>query len=157
MIESYRTEHTFAKILSVTCDNASPNDTMIDKLKEVLKDFQGKRGQVQCFMHVINLIAKSIIKQFDVPKCANCNDTDKLDDVDELLQELAALVADIDLKDKATQQGQGTADNDNEEEDNNEDGFIDKQDEMSPVEWKELERDTWPVCLMLIKVCDNFC
>jgi hypothetical protein len=41
---------------------------MIEELVDMVPDFLGPANQRQCFMHVLNLIAKTIIKQFDIPK-----------------------------------------------------------------------------------------
>ena len=56
-----------SKILSVTCDNASTNDAMMDKLEFTLAHFKGQVTRVQCILHVGNLVVKCIIKQFDIP------------------------------------------------------------------------------------------
>ncbi|KAG6851602.1 hypothetical protein C0991_007760, partial [Blastosporella zonata] len=56
------------QILSITCDNATNNDVMIEKMGEMLTGFQGDPSRVRCFAHVINLVVKSIITQFDLPK-----------------------------------------------------------------------------------------
>ncbi|KAK0212039.1 hypothetical protein IW262DRAFT_1242692, partial [Armillaria fumosa] len=52
-------------ILSIMCDNASNNDTMIQELSRSLEVYPGERHCTHCFAHVINLIAKSMLKQFD--------------------------------------------------------------------------------------------
>ncbi|KAG2740485.1 hypothetical protein P692DRAFT_201675684, partial [Suillus brevipes Sb2] len=53
------------KILSITSDNASNNDTMISELADNVAHFEGKNSQTRCFLHVVNLVAKSLIRQFD--------------------------------------------------------------------------------------------
>ncbi|KAI9429854.1 hypothetical protein H4582DRAFT_1783653, partial [Lactarius indigo] len=53
------------QILSVTADNASNNDTMIDHLGVLLDGFPGSANQTRCFLYILNITAKSIIKQFD--------------------------------------------------------------------------------------------
>ena len=50
------------KILRITYDNASNNDTMIDKLADLLDDFPGEANRTRCFTHILNLVAKNIIK-----------------------------------------------------------------------------------------------
>ncbi|KAG1760280.1 hypothetical protein EDD22DRAFT_757666, partial [Suillus occidentalis] len=55
-------------ILSVICDNASNNDTMVNELSDLLEDFPGETNRTRCFLHIINLVAKTLIRQFDVPK-----------------------------------------------------------------------------------------
>ncbi|KAG2148429.1 hypothetical protein BD769DRAFT_1345433 [Suillus cothurnatus] len=54
-------ELTLTKILSITCDNTSNNDTMVNKLSDVLEDFSGEMNRTQCFLHIVNLVAKTLI------------------------------------------------------------------------------------------------
>jgi hypothetical protein len=56
------------QILSITCDNASPNDAMIDALAELVIAFPGAANRTRCFTHILNLVVKVILRQFDVPK-----------------------------------------------------------------------------------------
>jgi len=56
------------QILCIMCDNASPNDTMIDKLSNLIVSFPGDANHAQCFNHVNALVSKSSICQFDIPK-----------------------------------------------------------------------------------------
>ena len=56
------------KVLSIACDNASPNDIMINELAELFTCFPGSMNRVCCFLHIINLIVWRILKQFDLPK-----------------------------------------------------------------------------------------
>ncbi|KAG1718886.1 uncharacterized protein EDB91DRAFT_1066154, partial [Suillus paluster] len=56
------------KILSIMSDNMSNNDTMISELVNNVAHFKGKNSQTHCFLHVVNLIVKSLIRQFDPPK-----------------------------------------------------------------------------------------
>ncbi|TFK47878.1 hypothetical protein OE88DRAFT_1608415, partial [Heliocybe sulcata] len=53
------------QILGISCDNASNNDTMIKELPNLLPDFPGDANRVRCFLHIVNLVAKSILKLFD--------------------------------------------------------------------------------------------
>ena len=53
------------KILSVTCDSMSNNDTMIDNLDDSLTKFLSL-NRTQCFAHILNLVAKALLKQFNV-------------------------------------------------------------------------------------------
>ncbi|KAF8870859.1 hypothetical protein BD779DRAFT_1399992, partial [Infundibulicybe gibba] len=52
-------------ILSVTCDNATPNDTMVDGLAELIDAFPGAANRTRCFTHILNLVAKAVLSQFD--------------------------------------------------------------------------------------------
>ncbi|KAG1768274.1 hypothetical protein EV702DRAFT_926550, partial [Suillus placidus] len=53
------------KILSITANNTSNNDTMIDELADMVAHFGSKNTHTRCFLHIINLVAKSLICQFD--------------------------------------------------------------------------------------------
>lgn len=51
----------------MTADNASPNDTMVRVMQCRLRgtSFKGPQTCVQCFAHVLNLVAKTLLVQFD--------------------------------------------------------------------------------------------
>ncbi|KAK6977237.1 ribonuclease H-like domain-containing protein [Favolaschia claudopus] len=88
------------KHLSITADNASSNDTMMTHLETLLPSFSADLDRMRCFAHVINLVAKSLLKMFDPPKKddgtsdknrdddADDDEPDGLLDLDELLEEL---------------------------------------------------------------------
>jgi hypothetical protein len=59
---------------------------MIGHLGKVLLNFPGAANQTWCFMHTINLCAKSILKHFDLPKKKN---KDALDQAANALANLA--------------------------------------------------------------------
>ena len=44
---------------------------MIEELANLLDDFPGPANQTRCFTHVLNLVVKSIIWQFDAPNSKN--------------------------------------------------------------------------------------
>jgi hypothetical protein len=69
---------TQENVLSITCDNVSCNNIMIAELAEILPNFYDI-AHTQCFLHVVNLVAKSVIKQFDIPKR---QDNDHLDEAE---------------------------------------------------------------------------
>ncbi len=73
-------------------DNASNNDMMIQHLGKVLLDFSRAANQTQCFVHTINLCAKSILKHFDLPK------KDDKDALDHAVNVLADLTDNLDHK-----------------------------------------------------------
>jgi hypothetical protein len=52
-------------MLSLTCDNASNNDTLVTELAELVDEFPGAAAQTRCFAHVTNLSAKSFLHSFD--------------------------------------------------------------------------------------------
>ena len=59
---------------------------MIDKLVNLLPNFHGAPNRTRCFLHIVNLITKQLLKQFDaLGKNANV----VLDEVEREPQELA--------------------------------------------------------------------
>ncbi|KAJ7135162.1 hypothetical protein C8R46DRAFT_888404, partial [Mycena filopes] len=60
------------RITGITCDNASNNDVMARVLETLIPPFDAEKDRTRCFAHVINLVAKSMLRMFDPPK-----DTDK--------------------------------------------------------------------------------
>src|SRR6266481_3143445 len=57
-----------SQMLSLTCDNASCNDKMVEELAMRVTEFPGQANRTCCFAHIINLVAKSLLKQFDLPE-----------------------------------------------------------------------------------------
>ncbi|KAJ7611034.1 hypothetical protein B0H17DRAFT_893514, partial [Mycena rosella] len=53
------------KLTSITCDNASSNDTMARVLEGLLPSFDADKDRTRCFAHIINLVAKSMLRMFD--------------------------------------------------------------------------------------------
>ena len=41
---------------------------MIAELANLLDNFPGPANQTRCFAHILNLVVKSVIQQFDLPK-----------------------------------------------------------------------------------------
>jgi hypothetical protein len=104
---------------------------MINQLANLLNLFPGPDNQTRCFVHVLNLIAKSIIRQFDVPKTQ-------------------ALAVDIDLEKKTKRHGlESRSDEDDED---NIDGWIDERESMSAEDVEKLDESVQPVQFMLAKV-----
>jgi hypothetical protein len=105
------------QIISITCDNASNNDTMVKKLEDLLDIFPGESNQMCCFDHIVNLVAKSIIRQFDLLK------TKGKESFDKVLRELMVSASDLDEEELATWEGEsGEVD----QEDDNADGWVDE-------------------------------
>ena len=117
---------------------------MIKELAKLLDLFPGPDNQTRCFTHILNLIAKSVIRQFDVPK-AQQNQA-----LDDSLQELQVLAADINLEERATRVGVEIGSDDN--EDDNMDGWIDERERMSAEDVTKLDESVQPVRFMLVKV-----
>jgi hypothetical protein len=132
------------QILSITCDNASNNDTMIGELANLLDDFPGAANQTRCFTHILNLVVKSVIHQFDLPKSKG----DKI--LDDAAKELLSLAGNIELEEDelAGRDGKEGEEND----DDNIEGWIDERLMMTDVELEELDDSVEPVRLLLTKV-----
>ena len=133
---------TFFQLLSVTCDNAAPNDTMIDELAELLEEFPGVANRTRCFTHILNLVAKSVMKQFDLPK-AKAGEA-----LDAAAQALTNLAGDIEGEELAM----GSDLIGDEDEDDNNEGLADVRDGMSEEEIVALDATLQPVRLVLVKV-----
>jgi hypothetical protein len=130
-----------SQILSVTCDNASNNDKMIDELEDIVEEFSGSINHTRCFLHIINLVVKSVLRQFDLPK----KQADaKLGEAE---TELLRLAGNLDNEENEAQK-----DFDGEEEEDNVEGWIDEQKEMTVKAREELSVSVQPLRLMLTKV-----
>jgi hypothetical protein len=55
-------------MLSITADNASSNDTLVAELADRVAYFAGDTNRTRCFLHIVNLVAKSLIREFDTSK-----------------------------------------------------------------------------------------
>lgn len=117
---------------------------MITELAKPLDLFPGPKNQTRCFTHVLNLIVKSVIRQFDVPK-AKQNET-----LNNRIQQLQVLAADIDLEEESTRNGVEIGSDENEED--NVDGWIDEREKMSADNVEMLDESVQPVRFMLVKV-----
>jgi hypothetical protein len=122
---------------------------MITELADLLDDFPGEANRTRCFAHILNLVAKSIIKQFDVPKA-------QADEVlDDAAKELAALAVDLDLEERLSREEQlfeGVGDEEDEDDDPNDGlGWTDVRAQLSDNEQEALDKTLQPVRLVLVK------
>ena len=97
------------------CDNALNNDAMINSLSNLVPAFTGPMNQTYCFLHIMNLIANSLLCQFDTTK-TDLNGSGELEDEE--------------LNSNETSDGEGNGmedkgDNDNNET-NNDEGWVDE-------------------------------
>ena len=132
-------------MLSITCDNASNNDKMIEHLSTLIKSFPGAANQTRCFTHILNLLAKSILCQFDVPKKKEGEE-----DLDDATNALEALGQELEIaSDNLNNDEESDADEDDVDDEN---GLGGDRDGMSEEEMAELEESLTPIRLMLTKV-----
>ena len=113
---------------------------MMDELANLLEDFPGRANQTRCFTHVLNLVVKSIIKQFDLPKAWT---------LDEAADELWNLAGDIELEEELLA---ADGEEGEEGEDDNTEGWIDEREEMTAAELEALDACVHPIKLLLTKV-----
>src|SRR6266481_4755245 len=120
---------------------------MIDELLNLLPNFPGAPNRCCCFLHIVNLVAKSVLKQFNVPDDrANAA-------LNQAEHELIDLAMGIDMEELRTVAEQG-AGRDSEGNDNME-GWVDETVGMSSEEREELCEDIQPLHLILIKVSSD--
>ena len=134
----------------MTCNNAANNDVMIQEMAHLTDGFVGSVAHSCCFLHIINLVAKSLLRQFDAKRKDRVSDSNKSDTdtewgLGELLVGLEALTVEGDGDDLA-------ADGDEGGEDDSEEGWIDEVAEMTDREHCTLERNVVPVKFTLAKV-----
>src|SRR5882762_11189900 len=121
---------------------------MINKLGDLIESFPRDANHVRCFNHVIALVAKSAICQFDVLK----GQADAV--LDEAERELRDLAEGIDIEDEMMQ-GEWEIPGDDDDEENG-DGWVDEVAALSIADREELEVNVRPIRLVLVKVSRLF-
>lgn len=132
---------------------------MIEELEFLIDDFPGPANQTRCFLHVLNLVVKSIIKQFDLPisekkKDGNEDgneDDEDMGDCDLATKELLKLAASGDIEEEEDMTMRG-GDEEDATEDDNDEGWVDEHTEMTEGEIIELTESVQPIRLLLTKV-----
>ncbi|KDR71011.1 hypothetical protein GALMADRAFT_144097 [Galerina marginata CBS 339.88] len=90
---------------------------MIEELANLQYDFPEKANRKLCFIHILSLVAKCIIKQFDVPKAQ----ADEM--LDDTAKKLPSLAVDLDIEERISREGQSDKDDGSDDE-----GDVDKLD-----------------------------
>ena len=124
---------------------------MIEELAILIDDFAGAANQTRCFLHVLNLVVKSIIKQFDLPASKKTSDNEDDDEnyMVEATNELLKLAREIEHEEEITA---SRGDEEDATEDDNVEGWVDEREEMTDAELLKLEASVKPVRLLLSKV-----
>ena len=138
--------HTLtAQILSVACDNASHNDTMIDELEELIAAFPSAANRTRCFNHILNLVGRSAVKIFDIPKA-------KMGEVlSEAERELQELADGIDLEDIITRADEDWDDEGEGDDKDEAEGWVDEHLRLSEADRVELDKSVDPVRRVIVK------
>lgn len=136
------------QILSVTCDNASNNDTMVKHMADLLTKFQGDYAQTRCFLHITNLTAQSLLHEFDVKAVQDVEEVD--DDVRELLE--LANEYEEQLKEVRLEAGQDEGDEGDNSADDDDESWVDKVQSLTGEERERFESEVRPVKMVLVKV-----
>lgn len=121
---------------------------MIKELEKHLPDFPGQANQTRCFAHTINLVAKSLLRQFDVPKKKAAADSDA-NDSDAIGRQILRLADEIEVEEAETEMNEDDGGNDNV------DGWVDEVAALTEEERVELNESVQPVRLVLVKVIDS--
>lgn len=132
-------------------DNAANNNTMIRELQNLLANFDGDASRTRCFAHILNLVAKTLLSQFDLKKKKskknNSGGTQQdptefdLDSLAVELEEAEALALGLDES-----LGEGLS------SESKDDGWVDERDAMSEEQLGEHNAAAWPVKMVLGKV-----
>lgn len=118
---------------------------MIAEMANILEDFPGAANQTRCFLHILNLTAKSILRQFEVPrkKKGEANNDSQPTVGMEIDEDEPSVDDELDGEDHEDESGNF---------EDNEEGLEDERQELSEEHIAELEQDVSPVRLMLTKV-----
>jgi hypothetical protein len=115
---------------------------MVRELSYKVPAFGGVTSHTRCFLHTVNLVAKSLIREFDIKK----RDADQAlaggedDELDELSK--------VEEEEEEEEEDDSSADL----LDDNESGWVDEVELLADDERDALERDIRPVKLALVKV-----
>ena len=134
----------------MTADNATNMDTLSEHLADQVASYSAV-NRTRCFLHILNLVAKSLLRQFDVTPAQK--ETDSIEnDLSPEEEDLLALAEDID-KEELTMALQDDANDDEEApEGDNDDGWVDEVEELSDEEREALKVHIRPVSRVLVKV-----
>ena len=119
---------------------------MVSELETLIPEFSAV-NHTHCFLHVNNLVGRSLVKQFDIPKKVAGSENDEKDD------ELLDLAGDMEYEDRMTrEQLLEEAEEGDLSLDDNLDEWIDERAALSQAECDVLDKSTRPVKMVLVKV-----
>ncbi|KAF9225171.1 hypothetical protein BS17DRAFT_700379, partial [Gyrodon lividus] len=114
------------KILAMECNNAANNNVIVEELSKLAPEFAGSASHTCCFLHIVNLISKSLIHQFNMKKMSTDQDAELAELGRELAEEEATLLSKTERDDN----------DEVAEESDNDEGWVDEIEElMRRKEW----------------------
>lgn len=136
---------------------------MVRELQKLIPAFAGEASLTRCFLHVVNLVAKTTIRVFDVPrKDKDSNDDDAATGdavLDQARQELEKLAQNVELEDAETRvaMAQQESESDGDEDsagdvENSTEGWVDERELMEEDDKAALDESVLPVRLAILKV-----
>lgn len=128
----------------MTCDNASNNDTMIEELDDLLTGYSSL-NRTRCFAHILNLVAKALLKQFDVK-------TEDKTDLNSDERSLLEMATNIETEELTTVQEKGGDDDNDDGDDDVDVEWVDGIEALAHEERTNLEELIRPVKRTLVKV-----
>ena len=126
---------------------------MVEHLATLVENFPGAANQTRCFTHILNLVAKSILRQFDMAK-RTADDPPDLNEAFDALALLAEKLEDSGIPADNDEEDDGDGGDNDDGLGDDDEGLGDERGGMSEEEVAELEQSLIPVRLMLTKV-DN--
>ena len=122
---------------------------MIEHLAVLIDTFPGAPNQTRCFAHILNLVAKSVLRQFEAPKKKKAVDGKEMDAVEEVEGDGDDNVA----CDSGAVDGEECDDEvDDDIVDDDEDGLPDELEDLSEDELSNVKACVKPVRDVLTKV-----
>ncbi|PIL28879.1 hypothetical protein GSI_08925 [Ganoderma sinense ZZ0214-1] len=146
-----------SKVLSITLDNASNNNKMVDHLARILAAFEGEYHHTRCFAHVTQLVARGFVGQFEV-KGVKGEDVDGL--VDDDVHALLKLAENMDEEEREAKRIREREHGGDKELEEGWDDSVEEDDEewvsevasLTDEEREEYEKQIRPVKMALVKL-----
>jgi hypothetical protein len=128
---------------------------MVTELAGSLPNWDASK-RTRCFAHIINLVAKSLLKQFDVitgKKPAEGEKESAEMDISDDEREFQELAAGLDEEERQMLEELDDADDDDMEGDDDDIGWVDELADMNERDREDLLKKIKPVSWVLFKVC----
>ncbi|KAG2156527.1 uncharacterized protein EDB93DRAFT_1079246 [Suillus bovinus] len=122
---------------------------MVENLAAEVPAFGGATSHTRCFLHTVNLVVKSLIREFDVTKKEADKALDEPENSGDRAEQLEVLSKGIDAEEAVMIAEYGVGDNNGRD---NDDGWVDEVGELDPDERLALEKSILPVKLALVKL-----